>query len=59
MNFKTRLAILALAIALSIAGFNLIACSSCCNDLFRIAERSKSSVSVKVISLRAETTSIT
>ncbi len=59
MSFKTKIAILALAIALSIVGFNLIACGSCCNDLFRIAEKSKSSVSVQIISLRVESADTT
>ena len=59
MSFKTKVAIFALAIALSIAGFNLIACGSCCDDLFRIAESSKSSVSVKVIALRVGTDIVT
>jgi hypothetical protein len=59
MSFKSKLAIFALAIALSIVGFNLIACGSCCDDLFRLAESNKSSVSVKVISLRVGTEIIT
>jgi len=54
MNLKAKIAVFLVAVSLTVLVFHLIACSSCCLDLFRLSDRNGPSVSVFITSLRVE-----
>lgn len=54
MSFKAKLAVFILAVSLTVLVFNLIACSSCCLDLFRLRDKGDTAVSTFVTSMRTD-----